>query len=152
ASLSPDAQIAVQDLNGNLATSANNVVTLFLVNNPGNATLKGATQVAAVNGVATFTGVSLNRSGTAYTVNASASALSQPGVSSSSDITNGPASALAFKTQPASVVSGALEASAIQVSVVDASGNVITSATDAITISINSGPTGAGFVAGSTLT
>jgi len=143
-------QVAVQDASGNTVPTATNVVTLSIFNNVGGSGLRGTTSVTAVSGVATFTGVSLNRTGVGYSLSASSSLLNSTGSSASFDVTAAPAIALAFKTQPNTVVAGALQTSAIQVSVVDSVGNVITTATDPITIAIATGP--AGGVIGGTKT
>ena len=63
--------VAVVDQYGNTATSASGTVTLALGQNPGGSTLTGPTSVALSNGRATFTGMSLNNAGIAYTLVAS---------------------------------------------------------------------------------
>ena len=68
------ARVAVQDAGGNLVTSASPQVTLSLANAAG-ATLGGTTTVTAVNGVATFTGLSVDKAGTGYTLQAAAAGL-----------------------------------------------------------------------------
>jgi hypothetical protein len=54
-------------------TAFNGSVTVSLLNNPGSSTLSGQLTVTAVNGVATFSGLSLNNVGTGYTLSVSAS-------------------------------------------------------------------------------
>ena len=66
--ISPPIQVSVLDGNGNLVTSATNTVTLSLGANPGAATLAGTLTVSAVNGVATFTGLTISQGGTGYTL------------------------------------------------------------------------------------
>ena len=68
-------QVAAQDVFGNLYPSFTGTVTVALGANPGGATLSGTTAVAAVAGVATFSGLSLDKSGAGYTLVASASGL-----------------------------------------------------------------------------
>ena len=46
-------------------------MTLAIGTNPGGGTLSGTTTVAAVNGVATFSNLSINKVGTGYTLTAS---------------------------------------------------------------------------------
>ena len=60
--------IGVVDNTGSVRTNATSVVTIGIANNPGGATLTGTTTVAAVNGIATFTGLKLDKAGTAYTL------------------------------------------------------------------------------------
>lgn len=67
--------VAVQDTYGNTVTTASNNVTLSISNNPGGGALSGTATVAASSGVATFSGLSINREGVGYTLQAAASGL-----------------------------------------------------------------------------
>jgi hypothetical protein len=60
--------VAVEDVNGSIVTSDNSNVTLSIASGP-SSTLNGLVTAAAVNGVATFTGLSINTSGS-YTLTA----------------------------------------------------------------------------------
>src|SRR5207249_3520017 len=71
--ISPAVKVRALDALGNLATSFAGNVSVALGSNPGGATLGGTTPVTAVSGVATFFDLSLNKTGTAYTLTASAS-------------------------------------------------------------------------------
>lgn len=141
-----DLQVTVVDAAGNTVTNATNVVTLGFNNNPGNASLRGTTSVAAVAGIATFPGVRLTKVGTGYTLFASSTSLN--GLTSTSfDVTPAPASALAFKTAPTNVTAGALQPSPfIQVAIVDSLGNTITTATDQVSLVANNVPTGGAMI------
>jgi hypothetical protein len=61
--------VSVENAVGNVVSSFNGMVTLALGSNPGGGNLSGTLSVAAVNGVATFTGLSLNLAGS-YTITA----------------------------------------------------------------------------------
>jgi hypothetical protein len=74
-SITPAVQVAVQDASGTTVTSSGASITIALGSNPGGATLSGTTTVNAVNGVATFSDLSLDRAGTGYTLAASSSGL-----------------------------------------------------------------------------
>jgi hypothetical protein len=67
--------VDVEDTSGNLLTSDSSDVTLAIGSGPGAAALGGTTTVAAVNGVATFSNLSLSEAGT-YTLTASDGTLS----------------------------------------------------------------------------
>src|SRR2546427_523378 len=73
---------------------------------PSGATLTGTTTVAAANGVATFYALSLDKSGTGYTLTATASGLSAA-TSAPFDVTPGAATHLVFTGQPANTGAGA---------------------------------------------
>jgi Leucine-rich repeat (LRR) protein/Tol biopolymer transport system component len=67
--------VTIQDGNGNTAASSA-LVTIAIGTNPaGNGILSGTKTVAAVNGVAIFSGLSINKTGNAYTLTASSSGL-----------------------------------------------------------------------------
>ena len=58
--------VAGEDNLGDINTSFNGTVALSLTSNPGGSTLSGTLTATAVNGVATFTGLSLNDIGVGY--------------------------------------------------------------------------------------
>ncbi|MHA8100172.1 beta strand repeat-containing protein, partial [Aquirufa aurantiipilula] len=74
ASISPAITVRIEDANGNLTASTASV-TLAIANNAGSGTLSGTASVNAVAGVATFSGLSINKVGTGYTLAASSSGL-----------------------------------------------------------------------------
>ncbi|HLH08284.1 MAG TPA: PKD domain-containing protein, partial [Terriglobales bacterium] len=130
--------VSVEDAGGNVVTGASNPITIAIGTNPSSGTLSGTLTVNAVNGVATFSGLSIDKAGSGYTLAASASGLSGA-VSNAFNITAGTANKLVFTTQPpASSASGA--AFTTVVSVEDAGGNVVTGASNPITIAIGTNP------------
>src|SRR3989441_4729120 len=86
--------------------------------------LGGTTPVAAVSGVATFFDLSLNKTGTGYTLTASASGFTTI-TSTAFDITPGTATQLAFTVQPTTTVAGVTISTAVQVTALDPAGNQI---------------------------
>ncbi len=66
--------LTVDELNvqNQIDTSYNGSVTVSLASNPGNSTLGGTLTVQAVNGVATFSGLTISNPGLAYTLQVSA--------------------------------------------------------------------------------
>jgi hypothetical protein len=75
ASISPAIRVTAFDAQGNQATAFSGNVTLAIANNPGGGTLSGTTTVGAANGVAVFSGVSINLAGVGYTLQATAAGL-----------------------------------------------------------------------------
>jgi hypothetical protein len=140
-------QVTALDAGGNVATGFTGNVVLSLGNNPGAGTLSGTVNVAAVAGVATFNGVSINRTGAGYTLSATSGLLSA--TSSAFTITPGAASALAFATQPANAVAGASLGS-VQVRVVDNQGNTLTGSSASVSLALFANP-GSGLLSGTTL-
>ncbi len=84
-------RVAIQDNQGITVPYASATINLSLGSNPGGSTLSGPTSVGSVNGVADFPNLSLNKSGAAYTLIASASGL-----------TNG--ASIAFTVNPAAAI------------------------------------------------
>jgi Tol biopolymer transport system component len=68
-------RVAIQDALGSTVPGAAQAVTLGLAANPAGATLAGTTTMAAVDGIATFDSVRVDRPGNEYTLVASASGL-----------------------------------------------------------------------------
>ena len=69
--ISPAITVDVENAFGQIVTSDNSNVTISLGTNPSNGNLLGTLTVAAVNGVATFSGISIDATGTGYTLVAS---------------------------------------------------------------------------------
>ncbi len=67
--------IDAEDAYNNLTTSFAGSVSVALANNPGSSTLGGTVTVTAVNGVATFSGLNLNKAGSGYTLKATSGSL-----------------------------------------------------------------------------
>ncbi|MES2922130.1 MAG: PQQ-dependent sugar dehydrogenase [Verrucomicrobiota bacterium] len=80
-------KVALQDSTGKSVDTANDTITLTLDGNSAGAVLAGTTQVAAVNGVATFPSLVIGKPGRGYTLRASSDSLS-PASSSAFNIEN----------------------------------------------------------------
>ena len=133
-------QVEVQDAGGNRVTTATNSVTLAFGTNAGpGATLSGTNPVSAVNGVATFSNLSIDSAGTGYTLTANAGGLTGA-TSNTFNITVGSAAKLGFLVQPSNATGGATIAPAVQVEVRDAGGNRVTSASTSITVALGTNP------------
>ena len=87
----PDFDVAVQDADDNVVDSSGAAITMAIGNNPtGVAVLSGTATVNAVNGIATFDGLKLNKATPGYTLVASSGTLSEA-TSDSFDVGKGTA-------------------------------------------------------------
>jgi hypothetical protein len=72
ATIAPAVRVTALDALGNVSTSFIDIVTLAIGTNPAGGTLAGTTAIAAVNGVAVFTPLSINNAGVGYRLTATA--------------------------------------------------------------------------------
>jgi hypothetical protein len=149
--ISPAVRVTAQDNFGNTAPGFGGTITMAIANNPSGGVLSGTTSVAAVGGVANFSNLSINKSGTGYTLRATASGLTQT-TSSAFNITASSATQLVFTAQPTSEAAGAPITPAIQVTARDAFGNTATSFLNNITVAITGGTGTPGAVLSGTRT
>ncbi|QRO02839.1 S8 family serine peptidase [Archangium violaceum] len=141
ASFSPAVKVGLVDAYGNTVTTGSNSVTLVIGNNAGGGTLSGTATVNMTNGVATFSGLSINRVGTGYTLVASSTGLTSA-TSSVFNITPAAASKLVFVTQPSSTPAGSAITPAVRVAIVDTYGNATTSSAN-VTLALATNPASA---------
>src|SRR5207253_3217352 len=139
--INPGVQVTALDPAGNPVPGFTGSVTVALGTNPGGATLGGTTTVAAVNGVASFSPLTLDKTGTGYALTATATGLT-PATSSGFNITPGAASQLVFGTQPSTTVANRQISPAVKVQALDAFGNVATGFTGAVAIALGNNPGG----------
>ena len=147
ASITPAITVEVRDASNILVNSASNAITLSISTNPAGGTLSGTTTVNAVNGVATFSGLSINNPGDGYVLTASSPGLTNA-VSNSFNILRVPTQ-LVFVQQPTNTNASASITPAITVEIRDASNILVTTATNAVTLSISTNPSG-GTLSGTT--
>src|SRR5207249_4647963 len=77
-SIAPPVTVQVEDANNNVVTTGTGStasVGVAILANPGGGTLSGTTPVNAVAGVATFSNLSINKTGTGYTLQATSTGL-----------------------------------------------------------------------------
>ncbi|HET9189132.1 MAG TPA: hypothetical protein VFN69_00995 [Rudaea sp.] len=139
ASITPAVTVQVQDASGNVVTGSTASITLAIGTNPGSSTLGGTATANAVNGVATFSNLSLNKVGTGYTLTAASTGLTGA-TSNAFNIVAGTATKLVFGQQPTNTAAGASITPAVTVQVQDANGNVVTGSTASITLAIGTNP------------
>ena len=141
----PTVRVSVLDSSGALAPGYSGAITVSLAANPGSGTLTGTLSETAVNGVATFADLAIDKSGTGYTLRAVAAGLSDA-TSQAFDVTATqpppppPATQLRFTVQPTTTQAGQAISPAAQVTALDASGAVVSSFTGAITVAIGTNP------------
>ncbi|HVH68063.1 MAG TPA: hypothetical protein VM716_09365 [Gemmatimonadales bacterium] len=128
-------RVAAEDAGGHVVSSFTSSITVSLQDNPGGATLSAT--VTAANGVATFSGLEIDKAAQGYTLSATASGSGLTDATSTSfDIAPGPASMLVFNVQPSNTAAGATITPPVQVWVFDNFGNQATTFTGSVTIAI----------------
>jgi hypothetical protein len=140
--------VQAEDSSGKLITSFNGTVTVALGSNPGGSTLGGTLTMTASGGVATFSGLTLNKAASDYTLVATTSGMGQ-GVSNAMTVTPAAATQLVITQQPSTTVKLS-SPFALQASIEDAYGNLVTTASGTVSVAFASNPTGATL--GGTLT
>ena len=141
--------ITVESSNGLIDTSFNGSVSLALATNPGGATLGGTLTVTAQNGLATFTGLTLNKVGAGYTLQATSNGLTAATTHSITVTASTQATQLAIASQPPSTVTAG-STFGLTIAVENSNGTINSSFNGSVTISLATNP-GRG-VLGGTLT
>ena len=141
ATISPAVTVQILDAGGNLTTAVNPVVLAIAT---GTGTLTGGGSTAAVSGTATFSALSINKTGP-FTLQATSTGLS-PVTSGSFTITPGTATQIAFTTNPSNTTGGIAFTTQPEVTLQDANNNTVTGVAQTVTVAIqnNAGPGGAG--------
>ena len=134
--------VTLQDAYGNTVTGTAQNVTLAIQNNAGPGGVLGGTKTVALNtatGQATFTGLSIDKGGTGYTLTATGSTVSTTAgtvVSSSFNVAAGSASKLVFTTQPGGGTGGTAWPTQPVVTLQDAGGNTVTGDSSTVTLTL----------------
>ena len=140
---SPTVTVQVLDRFGDVVTTSSATITLTLSTNPTSATLGGTTSKNATNGVATFTDLTMSRSGEAFRITASGPTGTRSATSNTFDVPT----VFAFTTQPSNVQPD--EAFVVVIAAQDTAGNTDTNYFGDITVAIYSA-TGNGLIGGFT--
>ncbi len=137
-SITPAITVDLEKSGGGTNINDDSFVTLSIVTGPQGGTLLGTTTVQANDGVATFTGLHLPKTGT-YSIEADVGSLT-PINSGDFNVLPGPPAKLAITEQPGNVVAGQTLGT-ITVDIDDAEGNLVyTDNTSTLTIGIAGGP------------
>lgn len=141
AAMTPALRVEAQDASGNLLGSFAGTVTVALGANPATATLGGTLAVSAVDGIATFGDITVDRAGTALTLVASSGALAD--TSAAFNVVSSSAQQLEINAIPASVVAGSTIAPTVTVTLRDAFGNIATGFAGNVTLALATNAAGA---------
>jgi hypothetical protein len=139
--------VTVEDAEGDTVTGDTSRVTLSITANtptvggPGN--LSGCATSAAINGVASFAGCSINTAGAGYELHAVDASLDTAN-STAFTVTVGTANHLAFTTSPVGSTGGTAFTTQPVVTVEDAGGNMVSGNTSTVALSIAVGTPTAG--------
>ena len=137
--LSPAVQIEVRNASGERVTTSRDAVTLAFAANPGAGSLSGTKTVNAINGIASFTGLAINKAAGGYTLAASSGSLTAS-TSTAFTITPAAAAKLRFTSQPANAKGNVAQAGGISAAIADAFDNTVTTATSNVTLSLGASP------------
>ena len=151
APITPAVQVTALDALGNPASGFGGIVSIAIGNNPGGGNLAGTASLAASAGVATFSGLSIDKIGSGYTLTAASTGLTGA-TSAAFDITAGGATQLVFTVQPTTSTAGAVITPAVQVTAKDGLGNVATGFTGGVTVAIGTNPAGGNLSGTKTVT
>ncbi len=133
--------VAIQDETSATVTTSTATIALAVGTNPSGGALTGCANLTAVAGVVNVSGCKIDKAGTGYTLVATSSGLTS-GTSGPFNITPGPATKLAFSTQPARGIPGGALAAQPVVEVQDAAGNRVTGdSTTNVTLALSAGGT-----------
>ncbi len=135
--ITPSVTVRILDANNNLVTSDTRNVTLTIAVNPGSGTLSGTTTVAASGGVATFSSISINATGTGYTLSAASYPVLTGATSSAFNINSGVLHHFAIDAIGTPQTAGS--AFSVTVTAQDANNNTVTSFTGTVGFTTNAG-------------
>jgi subtilase family serine protease len=130
--------VAVEGLNGDVATDFNGSMTVALASNPAGGPLTGSLTVMARNGIATFSGLVLTRAATGYSLCVTATGTAAA-ATSTFDVLPAAATHLMVISGPPLRV-GVRSPFGITVAVEDPYGNLVTSYSGSVTVARASGP------------
>jgi len=132
APIHPTVQVAARDSLGNTLASFHDSISVTIDSNPGGATLSGTAKVVAVAGVATFPGLSLDKTGVGYRLRAT---LASPALTVQSGLFNVSSGAISSSLSTVAAAPAAIHASkgdsvsTITVTVRDPLGNPVPNVT-----------------------
>jgi uncharacterized delta-60 repeat protein len=131
----------IEDAYGNVETGDNANVSVALASGPSGTNLGGTVSESAVNGVATFSGLTLTAAASGYSLAVSSTGLSSA-TSAAFSVTPAAASKIVITQQPPASV-GLRDSFGLVAVIEDAYGNIVTSDSGTVTVALANNPTGA---------
>ena len=147
--LSPAIQVEIQDAAGNRITNARDGVTIAFSANPGSGVLTGTKTVNAIDGIASFSGISVNKAAAGYTLLATSGFLDTT-TSAAFAISPAAPAKLTFGAQPPNAQGNIVFGTATTVTIADQFDNQ-TTATNNVTLSLVDNPWKTPFATGGVL-
>ena len=129
-------EVRVVDAAGQIVATATATIQLTLEGGAGGAGLSGVVGLNAVAGRATFSNLAIEVAASGYALRAASGALTAATSSSFTVLPSTPAE-LAFDVQPSDVQGNEIFGPVVAVSIVDQFGNVVTTASDPVTLTVN---------------
>jgi hypothetical protein len=142
-SITPAVEVAARDSLGNIVSTFTGNVTVAIAPGTGTAgaSLTGTKTVAAVAGVATFSTLKVDSSGTGYRLTATATGIAGT-TSTAFTVTAGAATKLEFTVQPTTSAAGHTISPSVRVAAVDPLGNTDPAFSGNVTVAIGHNPSG----------
>lgn len=138
--IDPAIQVEVLDGDGAVVEDADLTISLELTGQQGSDPLRGSGSVRTVNGVAQFSGLSVTRVGSGYTLTATTEGSVPEATSDEFEVSAGPASQVSFAGQPPETTAGSPIGPTVEVRIEDAFGNIVTSGGDPVSVGLGSNP------------
>jgi alpha-tubulin suppressor-like RCC1 family protein len=149
AAVSPAIQVEVRDANGNRVATARDPVTIAFGTNAGSGTLYGTQVVNAINGIASFSGLWVDKAAAGYTLAASSGSLTGA-TSTTFDVAPAAPAKLGFSVQPTNVLGNVSINPSVQVNITDLYDNQ-TTASSQVDVSLGANPWATPFSTGGKL-
>ena len=136
-------KVQIQDGNGNLVNLSGISVAAQIASGPAGSSLSGIVTVSTNAGTATFQNLGISGPAGSYTLNFTVpnrGDISGTPPSSAIVLSAGAPAQLAFSSQPTSIAAGGVITPAVTVLVEDALGNLVSTATNAVTVALGANP------------
>jgi hypothetical protein len=130
--------VEVESPDGSLVTGASGTVTVSLANDPGGGSLGGSLTVTIEQGIATFSGLNIDKAGAGYALNVNAAGLVPATSSPFNVVSAAPAVLVITSGPPSSLTAGS--GFGLTVDVEDAYGNLVTGYGSEVTVGLAGGP------------